>query len=93
MLFGFLAALLLAAPPAGAADQKPGQTHQRQTASKAAPRLSVATVEGRANVIVTATLIDYTYTPTAVAEPATLGLMGSALIGIAILGKKIRRKQ
>jgi hypothetical protein len=40
MLFGFLAALLLAAPPAGAADQKPDQTHQRQTASKAAPRLS-----------------------------------------------------
>jgi hypothetical protein len=40
MLFGFLGALLLAAVPARAADQKPDQVHQRQTPSKTAPRLS-----------------------------------------------------
>ena len=40
MLFGFLAAFLLAASPARAADQKPVQTHQRQAAPKAAPKLS-----------------------------------------------------
>ena len=35
--------------------------------------------------------VDYSYTATP--EPTTMGLMGSALIGIAVLGKKIRRKQ
>jgi PEP-CTERM motif len=34
--------------------------------------------------------VDYTYTTP---EPATLGLMGSALIGLGVLGKKIRRRQ
>ena len=40
MLFAFWAAVLLAVPPAGAAEQKPDQTHQRQAAPKAAARLS-----------------------------------------------------
>ncbi len=37
--------------------------------------------------------VDYTYTPiTSTPEPATLGLMGSALIGLGVLSKKLRRK-
>lgn len=38
--------------------------------------------------------VDYTYTPgpTATPEPATMGLMGSALIGLAVFGKRFRRQ-
>jgi hypothetical protein len=45
MLFGFLAALLLAAVPARTADQKLDQVHQRQAAPKSSPRLTDSQLE------------------------------------------------